>query len=54
MNTPPVSASTAEPTTLHRVLCYVRIGPLGLTSEGLLGLVGIDGNYRAITLFSLW
>ena len=39
MNIPPVSSSTVEPTTYHKVLHSVIIGPLGLTSEGLVGLL---------------
>ena len=36
---PSVSASDADPTTCCKVLHYFRIGTLGLTSEGLVGLV---------------
>ena len=40
VNSPRVSASGVEPTTCHKVLHLVRIVPLCLTSEGLVGLIG--------------
>ena len=39
MKIPPVSASALEPTTYRKVLHSIIIGPLGLTSECLVGLV---------------
>ena len=39
MKKPPVSASLVEPNTCRKILYSVRIGPLGLTPEGLVGFL---------------
>ena len=42
----PVSDSAAETTTFRKVLHSVIIVPLGLASEGLVGLVGWSLEYQ--------